>query len=159
MSAYWISPKGVIYEVDSHIRSILENPGLFGLTMEAITAVYEHYHERLNQERNACEEIMVGLMDRGWIRVRHIRQLSLVTVQLSDRHYTGGSHAKPVTKWAEEILKKQALPESSPVNVLNLRGEYVMPSGFPLYEIASGALYGRRNPSRSRRVTRRNRKK
>lgn len=145
MSAYWISPKGNIMEVDSrHIHSIIAHPELFGMTRAQIMAAYRKRGEHLGQEGNAREDIMVRLIRKGWIRVRYVPQQYLVTAQLSRAYHKSGSHVPVLTSWAREMMKRRDMPESVSVNILDLQGEYVMPSGHQLYEIAAGALYEKR---------------
>lgn len=75
-TAYWsrIGPNGVeVYEVsgETHIKTILDNPELFGLTLEAIQAKFEEFGEPINFEGKAREEIIKTVAQNGWIRIRH----------------------------------------------------------------------------------------
>ena len=70
--AYWIDYSGNIIPVGlKHINLISEHPKKFGLTKDYIESVYKKHKERPGQEGNAREEIMVNLMNNGWIRLRH----------------------------------------------------------------------------------------
>ena len=142
MSAYWITPKGDIMEVDSrHIHTIIEYPQNFGFTAAQIRAIYRRHGERIGMEADAREEIMIRLMERGWIRVRYIPQLYSITLQMSDIFYKKDSWKEPVTKWAH--LVGCDMPESASVNIMDLGGGTIWPEQ-QLYEIASGSLYERR---------------
>ena len=70
--AYWMDPTGKIIPVPlKHINLISDNPKKFGLTKDYIADLYKKHNERPGQEGKAREEIMVGLMQKGWIRLRH----------------------------------------------------------------------------------------
>lgn len=72
--AYWITPYGKIMEVDArHINAIIRNPELFGLTREEIVEIYKRHKEPMGWEGKAREEIILELVKRGWIRIRHYR--------------------------------------------------------------------------------------
>lgn len=143
MSAYWIDPDGKIFEVDSkHISSIIAEPEAFGFTKAYIQSVYRKHREPLGSEGNAREEILVKLMERGWIRIRFISRQYSVTVQLSDNFHTTESYAELVTPWAKLMMKKRTLPETVMVSIINLRGSNL--SEHQLYEVASGALFERK---------------
>jgi len=69
--AFWIGPDGKIIRVNTkHIMIVCENPETFGLTREEIHRIYEKYNEPHVFEGNARQEIMSGLITRGWTRVR-----------------------------------------------------------------------------------------
>ena len=74
-NAYWISPNGKIKSAGiRHINDILDNPKMFGLTSAYIKKVQDKYpNERLGQEGNAREEIMIRAMQNGWVRARQNR--------------------------------------------------------------------------------------
>lgn len=86
--AFWVSPQGQFYAVpgrDLHIGMIIKQPELFGLTREKINQTYEKYGEKVNQEGDAREEIMVDLMKQGWIRIRKYRNHYSVQAFSPDR--------------------------------------------------------------------------
>ena len=69
--AYFISPKGkIVYVGTNHIAYIIRNPEKFWLSIEFIEYVYNHYNERLGMEGKAREQIILSLIDSGWIRIR-----------------------------------------------------------------------------------------
>lgn len=70
---FWVSPDGKISEVErSHIRTVLNHPEQFGRDKEALIAIYDKYKEPIGFEGHAREEIMLGIMAEGWIRVRYL---------------------------------------------------------------------------------------
>ena len=57
----------------THILSILRNPGRFGLNEKEIKKIYSHFRERMGQEANSRELIILMVMClMKWIRVRFI---------------------------------------------------------------------------------------
>ncbi len=69
--AYWISNLGEVVEVGTnHINMVIKNPKKFGYTTDQIKDVYDKYDERMGQEGKAREEIILNLVNHGWIRVR-----------------------------------------------------------------------------------------
>lgn len=69
--AYWLSPKGKIYDVNiSHIDYIFKNPEIFKLTTEKIKEIYRKHKEPFGWEGKARKEILIDVMKRGWVRIR-----------------------------------------------------------------------------------------
>lgn len=72
--AYWISPRGEVIEVDTnHIDVVIRNPQKFGYTLPEIQAVYDKYGEELGREGKAREDIILKLVEKGWVRIRRYR--------------------------------------------------------------------------------------
>ena len=72
-SAFWISPGTKIYPVaDSHMASVIADPGLFGLTREYVEEVYRAYKDPLGREGMAWERILKELITKRWIKIRHL---------------------------------------------------------------------------------------
>lgn len=72
---YWISPSGTAFPVSqNHIITVIEDPEKFGMTREEIEDAYKRHKEHIGQEGNAREEIIISLVDKGWIRVRSYRR-------------------------------------------------------------------------------------
>ena len=71
-NAYWIFPDGEIRKLgtDSHISMVIKKPQEFGLKRKQIEACYQKHNERLYSEKKAREEIILQLLDKGFIRVR-----------------------------------------------------------------------------------------
>lgn len=143
MEAAWISPKGMVYEVDSrHIHSIITNPEIFGFTKAWIKSVYRKYREPVGQEGNAREHILIKLMEKGWIRIRHVKKQYSVTIQLSDLYYKDGSWKEIVSQLTKTAVKECGLPETVSVVIIDLSGGLLFPEK-QLYELAGGALHER----------------
>ena len=80
-AACFISPAGEIVEVGtSHIAKVIRTPEPFGLTMETIEKTYEKYSEPVGLEGQARKEILVKIIEKGWIRARRYREHWSVTV-------------------------------------------------------------------------------
>ncbi len=73
MSAFWVR-NGQIYEVlRTHIRFVLDNPGLFDRTKDDLIAAFRKYGEKIGFEGKARARIIREAVDDGWVRVRHYR--------------------------------------------------------------------------------------
>lgn len=74
MSTYFISPYGeIIVDTVKHIDIIIKNPEKFGLTLDEIKEFYIKYNERIGTEGKAREEIILNLINQGWIRARYYK--------------------------------------------------------------------------------------
>lgn len=74
-AGYWISPSGVVSRVDSrHIDEICNNPEKFGISLNMIKKIYKKYKEGVGSEGKAREEIVLRLINSGWIRIRQYHQ-------------------------------------------------------------------------------------
>ena len=84
--AFWIGPDGTIYPVmRSHIALVIAEPERFGLNRGEIEAVYKEHHEPLGWEGRAREEIIKGLIAKGWIRVRQYDRYLTIQLPSLDR--------------------------------------------------------------------------
>ena len=82
--AYWISPSGEIMPVETHhVTDFLRYPEVFGLTRDDVLSSYQKYGERLGIEGKAREELILGAMKKGWIRLRYNQKAQSWTAQLS----------------------------------------------------------------------------
>lgn len=100
--AYFISPKGEIINTPvKHIKSVLDNPEKFGLNREVIEYIYDTYGEKYGQEGKAREQILISLINQGWIRIR----------KYGDKFWTVNVHKITpkikgyLNKWANAVLK------------------------------------------------------
>jgi hypothetical protein len=101
--AYWISPEGIIIPVpDHHIDMVIENPAMFGMTMKKISAMCKKYKEPLHMEGFAREEIMKGLMENGWVRIRYSGKPDSFTIQIFKLDDKIKKHLR---KWATGVTK------------------------------------------------------
>jgi len=72
---FWISPDGCAFPVDrNHITTVCLHPALFGCTEGELRAVFAARGEVWCREGKAREEIIVRLVEEGWIRLRHYRR-------------------------------------------------------------------------------------
>jgi len=70
--AFFISPEGEFINVSStyHIQVITDNPAMFGLSLEHIRDTYSKYNEKMNVEGKARAEIIMKIIEQGWIHIR-----------------------------------------------------------------------------------------
>jgi hypothetical protein len=69
--AFWAKGSKVYNVDEKHIRFILDNPEIFGLTKEELLDIYKKHNEKIGLEGKAREEIIKKVSKNGWIRVRH----------------------------------------------------------------------------------------
>ncbi|HCE46844.1 MAG TPA: hypothetical protein DET40_25130 [Lentisphaeria bacterium] len=104
ISAKWyISPRGRLIEVTrgTHIEQVAFEPRTFGLTKQEVDRIYRKHHEECYVERWARQEIMLGLMKKGWIRVL-IDKNNYVNFELA---YTMDRHVNNIFVMLEHIKK------------------------------------------------------
>ncbi|MEJ2727375.1 MAG: hypothetical protein P8185_02500 [Deltaproteobacteria bacterium] len=82
-NAYFIHPyKGqVIYVAHSHISLVISHPEKFHLNFDYIKAIYEKYGEKIGLEGRARREILLHLIDQGFIRIRKYKNHWKVNVK------------------------------------------------------------------------------
>jgi len=101
MAAFFISPSGeIIYVGTTHIAQVISNPEKFDMSFEAIEKIYQQYGERIGLEGKARREILIFLINHGWIRLRRYREYW--KVNLNDLNTTNRQYLK---KWAKMIMK------------------------------------------------------
>lgn len=102
--AYWIDPKGVIFDVNTnHIGAIIKNPSKFKTTSKHIQDTYDKYGERLGQEADARVDLIFEALAIGFIRIRLYRQYWAVTVDKLDK-----PTRKKLLAWTQnEIVHKK----------------------------------------------------
>jgi hypothetical protein len=101
-AAYFISPKGeVIYCGNKHITKVIENPKKFGLDKGVIEYLYDFYNEKFGTEGKAREQIIISLINQGWVRIRKYGdKFWTVNVNKLD-----GKVKQILNKWSNLILK------------------------------------------------------
>ncbi len=98
--AYFISPKGeIIRAPQTHIQQVVATPEKFGLYSEFIDHIYDYYGERKGDEGQAREQILISLLNQGWIRLR--RSKNFWTAQLKKIDAKSKVH---LSKWAGALL-------------------------------------------------------
>ena len=82
-NAYFITPfRGrVIYVPLNHISLVICHPEKFNLNFDYIKTVYEKYGEKIGLEGKARREILSGLIDHGFIRIRKCENFWKVNVK------------------------------------------------------------------------------
>ena len=101
--AYWISPEGNIYPLKvmgKHIEMICDKPEIFGLTKDYIEATFKRYNEPLGFEGKARKEIMWGLLEKGWIRIRFSNKLFIFKAEVAQLNNNIENNIK---KWIKEL--------------------------------------------------------
>jgi hypothetical protein len=121
--AYWISKNGDIIPIagnaDRHIHMIIQNPEKFGFTEKQIKDIYKKRKEPLGAEANAREDIMIDLMERGWIRVRYVKGFDMFTIQLKKLDQRSKDN---IWNWASGITngKIDKVPRYSGIKIMDL---------------------------------------
>lgn len=88
----WVAPSGDFTETDVHIADILRNPPKFGLTKSYIDDLYDRYGEtqyapdNSPTEGEAREELILTVLQNGWIRYRRYKNYFSVNVWKLDRN-------------------------------------------------------------------------
>jgi len=88
---YWVSPAGKMLPVEStHIEEVIKNPEVFGITRRYIKEVYKKYRETVGLEGKARDEIIGGLIDKRWMRIRYVKSYDYYIVGITKyfRNYT-----------------------------------------------------------------------
>ena len=107
--AYWILPNSkIIFVDDRHIKTVTDNPEMFGYTKRKIAAIYKKYNERVGTEKKAREEIVIDLVKKGCIRIRkytykYFPYWAVTIDKLSSKN------RKTLSKWASKILKDSSI--------------------------------------------------
>lgn len=101
-NAYFIHPyKGqVIYVPHSHISLVISNPEKFHLNFGHIKAIYDKYEEKIGLEGRARREILLDLIDRGFIRIRKYKNHWKVNV----KDLYGDAAAIFLHRWAKSMI-------------------------------------------------------
>jgi hypothetical protein len=101
-NAYFIHPhKGqVIYVPHSHISLVISSPEKFGLNFDYIKTIYEKHGEKVGLEGRARREILLDLIDQGFIRIRKYKNHWKVNVK--DIHMN--ATAKYLYRWAKSMI-------------------------------------------------------
>ncbi len=69
--AFFLSPAGHLIRVPvNHISTVIADLKMFGLTFQGIRAVYDRHRERVGIEGEARREILLKVIENGWIRIR-----------------------------------------------------------------------------------------
>jgi hypothetical protein len=97
-SAFWVAPNGKILDVNSnHIAQVIKSPKTFGVTSDYITSTYDKHGEKLGQEGDAREEIILHILKAGFLRIRRYRSRWSITL-----HRMDSRTKKNLSDWAEK---------------------------------------------------------
>jgi hypothetical protein len=101
-NAYFIHPHEgqVIYVPHSHISLVISNPEKFRLNFDYIKTIYEKYGEKIGLEGRARREILLDLIDQGFIRIRKYKNHWKVNVK--DLYMNAA--AKFLYRWAKPMI-------------------------------------------------------
>lgn len=82
--AYFISPDGKIIPITfgTHIDMVIRYPKKFKLSKEEIEKIHKKYHEPIGSEGKARDQILLNLLNQGWIRIRHYSDQGYWSVQI-----------------------------------------------------------------------------
>lgn len=128
--ASWISPSNKIYGVEiSHIKSILDNPSIYGFkNKEELLKLHKKYGEKIGFEGKAREEILLKLIEKGWVRCRYFDRDAEWHVQASR---INKSVVRKVMDWASQlIIKGEGLSshKNTPINLMGIKDGKVLSS-------------------------------
>ncbi len=117
---FFISPKGEIIPVDtSHMRTVIKNPEVFGLSRDYIESTYTKLGEKTGLEGKARDEILRRILRNGWMRLRRHtnRYWSVQTGTVTDEK------KRFIQMWAREILiGKGGYRETDPYMPVKIEG-------------------------------------
>ena len=123
-TGYWISQYGDIMPVTDqrHINQIIRNPEKFGFTLKEIKEIYRTHKERLFSEGGKSrEEILIKLIEKGWIRIRYVQNQDFFTIQISSL-----SHNVKESIWDFAVgvtSKFDNISKFTGVKIMNLNAE------------------------------------
>ena len=74
-TAYWILPDDEIINIGfhTHIEFVINNPKIFNLTKDKIISLYKKHGEHIPVEGQARYEIILVLLEQGFIRIRQYK--------------------------------------------------------------------------------------
>ena len=99
VEAYWISPNGELLPVSgSHVNEVMKKPSAFGLTKNYLNEVFASHSE----DNLAREELAVGLVRHGWIRIRYYTHIDTYMIEVNVLGLVKGY----VTQWAIRELSE-----------------------------------------------------
>lgn len=115
-NAYWINPRGKILDIGmgTHIDQVVASPKSFGLTDQYIKSVYEKFDEPVGLEGKAREQIMLGLIKDGFIRVRLVKNQFWI---VNATRWTP-KVKKALSVWAGEAKSVKGAGKFMPVKVV-----------------------------------------
>ena len=117
--AFFISPESEIIPVpDRHIVAIVNEPDLFGLTMEEISKRFAKHKETIGWEGYARNEIILELLETNWTRLRVFMRNGTWRLQVFTE--LNDTIKENILHFCKELKKgkvKSTMPRSAPPNI------------------------------------------
>lgn len=128
--AFWMSHDGTLYPVESsHIAMVIARPGMFGISLEYIEYIFNYFGEEMGTEGRARQCIILELVRKGWVRIRHYPRQGYWTVNVhsvSDRIMQG------LYNWALKMIGSGVSPRD--MVKLDMPGKQIMVDMFKFTE-------------------------
>ena len=138
--AYWISPGGKVLPVGrNHIDEVVASPVSFGLTDEQVAGTFKKYREPLSFEGKARNEIMEGLIRKGWIRIRYYSRNDSYSVELNKLSKKVKDY---LWAWTSGLLGENAERRYSGIRITEFAIDYYTYE-FTLDELTKGQIYSK----------------
>ena len=117
-TAYWIMPDGEIQDIgfNTHISYIINHPDKFNITIDQITILYEKYNEQIPVEGQARKEIILDLLEQGFIRIRQYKTHWSISLKLWKQSQF------LLSKWADIAINIKNAGQYMPVIITTLNG-------------------------------------
>jgi len=104
LGGVWISPDGVIRgTTTTHIRDVVSNPGVFGLSPEWVKSIFHQFNEGLGKEGDARDFIVGVLVANGWIRIRWYASDATYRIELKK---LTSKNKNSLFLWASQVLAR-----------------------------------------------------
>lgn len=117
--AFFISRESEIIPVpDRHIVAIVNEPELFGLTMDEISKRFAKHKETIGWEGYARNEIILELLENNWTRLRFFQVSGTWRVQIFEE--LNATLRTNILHFCKELKKgkvKSAFPRTAPPNI------------------------------------------
>lgn len=138
---YWVSPAGKMLSVKStHIDVVIKKPEVFGITRAYIKEVYKKYRETVGLEGKARDEIIEGLINKRWMRIRYIKSNDYYIVGLNT-HFSE-KQADYLREWGMGIL---ALDEKFATKTVYLNDMNTVLETCTIQQLVNNYLYTKFN--------------
>jgi hypothetical protein len=121
-NAYWISPMNKVIGVPiSHIDTAMNDLETFGLSEEYIKQEYDRTGEKFRSEGIARENIILRLMEEGWIRIRNYRQFWSMTLNELDM-----VSASYIYDWCDHMVNKLGVGMYSEIRISTIHNTIIV---------------------------------
>jgi len=138
--AYWVSPVGEMLSVKfTHIEAVIKNPEVFEITHSYIKKLYKKYRETVGLEGKARDEIVEGLINKKWMRIRYDKSQDYYIVGFK---FFDKNQIDYLKKWSMGIL---ALDEKLASKIVYLNDMKDVLETCTIAQLASDYLYKKFN--------------